>query len=466
MTREPNRRTYLRTVGALGAIGLAGCAGNSSDGGGGEGDGSTETAADSGGNGSGSGGSTETTASSDSSGGGGTVQMLSDRSGRDIWESSIEEFNANSEYTVEVTWLPKGVSMNEQIEKMRGADNLPAIVFETSTDAYRETVNGATAPVTDLVETLGTLDPVRYQGESYLLPAVTIPLMGVYRNDIVQGDPRTRSEWAAEAKRINEEEGMGGLIMPRGRTNNATTQVNQNLWNGGVEIYQGPPDDIQVTLDQGENRQRAIETYSWMQDIAEFNPNTSGWEWGDTINAFVQEQAAAALTIGGLIILQVKANRPDLASKLRAMPFPSVEGVESDHWWAYTEGFYLYENASNLEGARQYLEFFMSSDFYLDFITETPLFNFPTSLEQVRSDTYQNVEIVSNHQQLVDIVVDNWEKMRPVLATADNGGPNIVSANAYGQQMMGQSADQLVAGGLSPEETVDWAAEKLRGLKE
>jgi multiple sugar transport system substrate-binding protein len=392
--------------------------------------------------------------------------MLSDRSARDTWEASIEEFNSGSEYTVEVTWLPKGVTMNEQIEKMRAADNLPEIVFETSTDAYRETVEGNTAPVTDLVETLGTLDPVRYQGDSYLLPAVTIPLMGVYREDIVQGDPRTRAEWAAEAKRINEEEGMGGLVMPTGRTNNATTQVNQNLWNGGVDIYSGPPDDIQVTIDREPNRGRAIETYEWMQEVAQYNPNTSGWEWGDTVNAFIQEQAAAALTIGGLTILQTQANRPELASKLRAMPFPLPEGGEQGHWWAYTEGFYLNDSAPNTDGARQYLEFFMSSDYYLEFITETPLFNFPTSLEQVQSDAYTGVELVQNHQDLVDIVVENWENMRPVLATAEGNRPNITAANAYGQQLMGQSADQLIAGDLSPAETVDWAAEKLRSLQE
>ncbi len=461
MSKRHDRRSYLRALGALGAVGLAGCTGGQ-DGS----DGSDGSSGDGGDGSDGSDGGSGTTTGGGDGDSGGKVRMLSDRAGRDIWEASIEEFNSGSEYTVEVTWLPKGTSMNEQIEKMRAADNLPEVVFETSTDAYRETVEGNTAPVSGLVDTLGTLDPVQYQGESYLLPAVTIPLMGVYRDDIVQGDPRSRAEWTAEAKRISEEEGMGGLVMPSGRTNNATTQVNQNLWNGGVDIYQGPADDIQVTIDQGENRQRAIDTYSWMKEMSQYSPNSSGWEWGDVANAFIQEQAAAALTIGGLMILQIQANRPELASKLRAMPFPLAEGVEQGHWWAYTEGFYLHEAAPNLEGARQYLEFFMGSDYYLDFITQTPLFNFPTSLEQVKGDRYQSAELVQNHQDLVDIVIENWDNMRPVLATGDGGAPNLTAANAYGQQLMGQSADQLIAGDLSPEETVDWVAEKLRGLQE
>jgi multiple sugar transport system substrate-binding protein len=453
MSDTPTRRRYLKAAGIAGIAGLAGCAGTQTNAT--ESGGSTDASTTAGG------GSTPTTADS-----GGTVRMLSDRSARDIWEQSIQEFNSNSAYTVEVTWLPKGTSMNEQISKMKAAGNLPEIVFETSTDAYRETVAGNTAPVTGLVDTLGTLNPVVYQGDSYLLPAVTIPMMGVYREDIVDGEPRTRSEWKAEAKRINEEEGMGGLVMPSGRTNNATTQVNQNLWNGGVDIYSGPADDIEVTIDTGDNRQRAIETYRWMKELAAYNPNSSGWEWGDVANALIQEQAAAALTLGGLMILQAKANRPDLASKLTATPFPIPEGGQQGQWWAYTEGFYLHADTPNLDGAREYLQFFMSSDYYLQFIKQTPLFNFPTSLEQVNGDAYRSVELVQDHEKLVDIVANNWDKMRPVLATGTDGAPNIVAANAYGQQMMGQSADQLIAGDLSPEETVDWVAEKLRGLGE
>lgn len=450
MSDRFNRRRYLKTVGAVGTVGLAGCAGGD------EGDDSGNTTTQE----TTTTGETTTTQSE-----GGTVRYLSDRGGREIWEAAIEEFNSGSDYTVEVTWLPKGTSMNEQIEKMRAAGNLPEIVFETSTDAYRETLDGNTAPVTDLVENLGTKNPVQYQGESYLLPAVTIPLMGIYRGDVVQGDPRTRSEWLQEAERIQSSEGMGGLVMPSGRTNNATTQVNQNLWNGGTNIYEGSAGDIEVTIDQGANREAAISTYQWMKDMSQYNPNTSGWEWGDTVNAFIQEQAAAALTIGGLMILQISANRPELAGNMKAMPFPLPEGGEQNHWWAYTEGFYLYKDATNVEGGREFLDFFMQSEYYLNFIKQTPLFNFPTTLDQVRSDAYQNVELVQNHQDLVDIVIDNWDHMRPVLATGDDGAPNLIAAKAYGQQLMGQSADQLISGDKSPEETVTWIAEKLRSLK-
>lgn len=450
MSDRFDRRRYLKTVGAVGAIGLAGCTGGDD---GGE---STDTTTMD---------STTTGEATTTKSEGGKVRYLSDRGGREIWEAAIQEFNAGSDYTVEVTWLPKGTSMNEQIQKMKAAGNLPEIVFETSTDAYRETLDGKTAPVTDLVSSLGTKDPVRYQGDSYLLPAVTIPLMGVYRSDVVQGDPRTRSEWLSEAERIHSSEGMGGLIMPSGRTNNATTQVNQNLWNGGTNIYEGPAGDISVSIDQGANKEAAVGTYQWMKDMAQFNPNTSGWEWGDVINAFVQEQAAAALTIGGLTILQVAANRPELAGNLKAMPFPLPEGGEQNHWWAYTEGFYLYNEATNVDGAREFLDFFMQSDYYLNFIKQTPLFNFPTTLDQVQSDSYQNVELVQNHQDLVNTVIDNWDHMRPVLATGDDGAPNLIAAKAYGNQLMGQSADQLIAGDKSAEETVTWIADQLRALK-
>jgi len=65
----------------------------------------------------------------------------------------------------------------------------------------------------------------------------------------------------------------------------------------------------------------------------------------------------------------------------------------------------------------------------------------------------------------MELVRDNWDAFTTVLATGRDGAPNIVAADAYGQQLLGQSADQLLVGGRSPAETVDWVASELRGLQ-
>ncbi|MFC6939150.1 ABC transporter substrate-binding protein [Salinirubellus sp. GCM10025818] len=390
--------------------------------------------------------------------------MLNDRSGRDIWESAAEEFNSQSDYSLDITWLPKGTAANEQIQKMKAAGNMPAIAFETSTDAYRETSNGNTAPLTDVVDELGVKDTVRYEGESYMVPVVAIPLTMIYRTDIVQDEPRTRQEWQAEAERIQSEENMAGYVVPSGRTNAATTHANQTLWNGGVDPYDGTAGSIEVVLDQGETRELAVQSYEWLQTMDELGPQASGWAWGDVMGSLIQEQLAAWAGIGGLALLEIIANRPDMAENVTAAPYPAAEGQEQFNWWSYFEGMYCYESAENLEGAREFIRFFVQSDYYYEFLRQTAGSNFPTSEEGLTDDRFASAEILQNHPDFLDVVAENWDSMRPVLQTGDDGSPNLVAANAYGQQLYGQSVDQMLYGGKSPGEAVDWLANELRNL--
>jgi multiple sugar transport system substrate-binding protein len=445
------RRSYLKWVGAGGAAGLAGCA---SGGGGGGGEETTDDGGES--------TTATTTASTTAATAGGVVNFLNDRSAREIWENAAAEFNSQSEYEVDITWLPKGTSSNEQVAKMRAAGNLPALIFESSTDCYRETKEGITTPLTDVVEELGVKNVVPVDGESYMVPAVAIPLIMTYRTDVVEGEPRTRSEWQAEAERIQAEDGASGYVVPSGRTNAATTHANQTLWNGGVDPYAGSGEDIEVLLDQGENREKAVESYEWLQTMDEFGPRASGWGWGDLLGALIQGQLVAWAGLGGLAIPELKANRPDLATKFAPAPYPAVEGRESTQWWSYFEGMYSYADAENTEGAREFLKFFLTSDYYFQFLRQTALFNFPTSLEGLRDDRYSSADLVDEFPDFLQLVEDNWDDMAPVLQTGDERSPNIVAANAYGQQMYGQSVDRMLYGDDSPGEAIDWLAEQLR----
>jgi len=430
-----SRRTYLKLAGTAGVAGLSGCINEM--------------------------GGTATTQSEE----GGTVHFLNDRGAREVWEAAAEEFKSQSNYEIEITWLPKGTSTNEQLAKMRAAGNLPALIFETSADCYSETAQGLTEPLTDVVEELGVKDTVNVDGESYMVPGVAIPLNMFYRTDVVEGDPRTWSEWQAEAERIQGETGQSAYVVPSGRTNAASTHTNQILWNGGVDPYSGTGDVIEVNIDQGENRELAIGAFEWLQTMNEYGPQASGWGWGDLMGALIQEQLVAWAGIGGLAIQQILANRPELAPEFTAAPYPVADDQDSTQWWSYFEGMYSYRDAENTEGAKEFLTFFLQSDYYFEFLRGTAPFNMPTSKTGLRDDRYASAEVFQTHPEFLDLAEDNWEDMAPVLNTGDNRAPNIIAANAYSEQVHGQAADKLLNGGLSPEETVDWLAENLRARK-
>jgi multiple sugar transport system substrate-binding protein len=427
------RRQLLGTAGAVAGGGLAGCLG-------------------------GLGGGTSSQSQQ-----GNTVTFLNDRSTRKIWEAAAEEFNAGSKYSVEITWLPKGTSTNEQVAKMKAAGNLPALIFESSADCYSQTLNGQTEPLTDVVDDLGVKDTVRVDGESYLVPAVAAPLMMIYRTDIIDGNPRTRKEWQSEAKRI-QKQGQAAYAVGAGRTNAAATHMNQSLWNGGVDPYNGTGTNIEITLDQGDTRKRAVRTFNWLQQMNKVGPQASGWAWSDFTNALIQGSLVGWAGLAGLAIQNIKANRPDLLSKFTVAPYPIASSQKPTQWWSYFEGMYSYKNAANVKGGKEFIKFFMKSDYYYKYLRRTAPFSFPTSLQGVKSNRYSKAKIYDTFPKFLEIVKNNWEMMAPVLNTGDNGAPNAVAADAYGQQLYGQAADQLLYGGLSPGETVDWLANELRKL--
>lgn len=446
--QTPSRRQLLRGVGAAATVGVAGCIGGSG------GSGGSNDSGGSGGN------------SSGGSGGSKTITYLSDRGdSKDVINKIIADFESQHDYTVDVTYTAKGTATNEQLQKMKAAGNPPDIIFDTSTDAYRYQRNGNLAPVTDAIKGTGLPDPVSVDGESYFAATMVEPLMGWYRNDLYESEPTSWDDWQSEAKRITENNDINGYVVQTGETNNADTQVTQYLWQNGVNIYDGPSKNIKVTLDKGENRKRAVETYEWAKEMATYSPNAAGWTWDDTIAALQQENAAAAMSVGGLPILTISESRPDLVEKLSPTAFPLPGGRQQDNWWAYMEGHVVWKNGSATEGARKFVDFFSKSNSFMDFVLSAPLFQFPPTKKMLNSDAVKENEMIQKHQPVMKLVRENWDSFTSVLATGKNGAPNIVAANAYSQQVFGQSAQQMLTGNKSPEETVSWTAKKLRSLQ-
>ena len=400
-------------------------------------------------------------------GGGSTITYLSDRGdSRDLVDEIINEFESEFDYTVDVTYTSTGTSTDEELQRMVTADNPPDIIFDTSADAYRYQLDGNLAPVTSAVQDVGLPDPVNVDGESYMAPTMVEPLMFWYRTDLYEEYPETWDAWSQEAQRVTEEEDINGFCVQTGQTNNADTQHTQYLWQNGVQPYGGPTGDVEVRIDQGENRERAIETYEWIQEMNEYSPNGSGWEWGDAIGALQQENVAAIPSVGGFPILSIAENRPELAQNLSPAPFPIPEGREHENWWAYYEGHVVRNDGSATEGAQEFVEFFSKSERFMDFLLTAPLFQLPPTREQLGNETYRNHEIVQEYPGVMNLAEEYWDVFTTILETADGGAPNLLGAEGYANHVFGRGADELLIGDRSPEDTVDWVADELRTLQE
>jgi multiple sugar transport system substrate-binding protein len=346
---------------------------------------------------------------------------------------------------------------------MKASGNPPDVVWHAIGSTYNYLLEDNLVPMTDVISDLDVPDLMRANNESYFLPIVLEPSMAWYRSDYYDQPPTTQQEALNQAEQITENNAINGFITQSGETNNAQVQTIQHLWQNGVDIYDGATGDIEVTIDQGENQQNAVRAFSWLKDISQYSPNANGWEWGDAVNALQTDSAASHMSIS-LDPLLIQANRPDLLDSLTAAPYPKPQGVNAEKWFAYYEGNVVRSDGSTTEGAKLFAEFFSRSPKTMDFVLSQPLFQVPPTREGLNSDRFQNNDLISQFPEAVEIIDNNWDKWRPSFLTADEAKPNAVAAQSQVERVMGQAAAELLVNDRSPEDTVSWVAETLRGL--
>lgn len=432
-----SRRSFLKAGGASGAsVLVAGCLGGDDN------------------------------AAGTTSGGGGNIVYLCERATQGIIEDIAADFeDENPDYTVEIVRVKKGVGGTDaQLQKMKAAGNPPDMMWHTITSAAQYQLEGSLEPITDIADSMDIPVSMDIGGESYFLPIVIEPSMAWYRKDHFDEAPQTQGELLTKAEEISSNSDTEGFIAQNGQTNNSDMMMLQHLWANNVDLFSGSTDDIQVVVDEGQNRENAIQTFQWFKDIAEYSPNANGWEWGEATTALRSNDAAAHMSIGIDPIL-IQANQPEELDNIFPSFYPTAENGNMDKWFTYFEGNVVRNDGDNTEGAKQFAEFMSNSSKIMDFVLTAPVFQLPPTQDGLNSDEYQNNELVQRYPEVIEMANNNWDSMQAELLTADDGKPNPVAATSQIDRAKGRTTAQLLVNDRSPEEAVDFLAQKLRSYK-
>lgn len=430
------RRTFIRTVGTVSGVGLAGCSTDSDD--------STNT----------SDGSTRTP-----NGGNGSpteVVWLHDRdAGKETINEMVAEFNEqHPNITVKPQLTPSGTGTEEELQKMQAAGNPPDILWFTFGQAYRYAKEGKLAPMNDVVEqndlrTFGNRD------DKFFATSIVGPITWHYRQDLYD-EPETYADYLQQAKRIDEEEDITPLQFPNGETTLAFAQSHQLLWNGDVDLWEGPSDDISLSMASGADRDRAIETYEWLQNAYEYASNGNGLGWGDAASAYQQGSAAAVPYISMWIPTLYLAEKPDLKENTAHGFHPMAKGASNERKFAWFEGNMLWDT-ENKDAARTFLKWFHAEEQQQRFITTNAGDYIPPTKEGMNADWYRSEDAV--HQEMMDMFASEASNLTPPVSSGTDGALNYPAvANSL---IWGKASAQLLHGGKSPGETIDWVQDYL-----
>lgn len=441
----PNRRTVLKAMGASGTIGLSGCL-----------SGSDEEAV------------TDWSPSEDEwpDYSGKSMRVVTDECSdvfKSVWNDAFDKFEEETGASVTLECGAEGQSTQERIVQLIQSGDPPELFPTSVTQATQLQNEGALAPVTDLVNTvtdrLGSPQDnafLKVDGEHYTIPFFAIPYTQWYRDDVVDAKPDT---WDKIRSWMQEAQGSDKVTNPTllpSSTHYCSELVTQCFLvpNGAKMATRNDDGEIEIAIDQGENRDRWIETIEFRAELQQYSGPGSDIGCEERINA-LHTESAAHTTYGGARpkIQSIERNR-DFHQHIRAAQIPGPDGP--------TQNFGLFKSIVTFEGsstamAKTFLNrFIFQEDYYTRYlgIQNAPVYpqqKEEIDMREVLSDSYTEGDI------------ESWEAATDIRPpTHETSPPNPYVDAIFTTRPASTAVSLVVNDGMSPEEAVDQVAEDAR----
>lgn len=453
-----HRRKYLQAISAGGAaLGLSGCLGM---GGGG-------------GNGSGGGGN----------GSGGEVHFLSNNNSprfQDLLRGFARDFeNQNNNISINIEFTEIGGDYGQRVSQLLQAGNPPEIINLEQFRMGSYAVQGLLAPVGDVISEIEEAEEeipakfkYRYDGAPRLVPAVASITNNWYRQDVYnEFDLEPPTTWENErtaARTITEaNNNMHGVGYATAATTYGSYHAWTRLWQNNAQVATRSGDQVQVALDQGKNRRRVKEVLEYTQEMVNYSPTGTNWDWGGIYGAYTSGSAATALYSGGRPKTRSIANEQPWsdATKRTSNPYNTNNRNES-LGNASATGFGILNDASNLEAAKQFVRYMTTGERLVQYTQGLRFHNVP-----VFESWYDEG---SKYREGWDYLNENFEEetiqaerealfsdaTQPFAYETDPVNP--YASTVFASFVLGQMFYNVVGNNMSPDEAIDEAASTIR----
>jgi hypothetical protein len=382
-TLKVNRRKMLQAVGATGLMSatMAGCMG------GGEQAATTDN-----------GGATTTGSQNDFEGENMTfVTEETSDAFRDFYNSVRKEFEDVTGAAINIDYAGFGNGAVERAAQLAQGGNPPELVQTSNTQAARMYSQGQLEPVTEVINTL--TDRFGSPNENYLLEFddnhYFVPLWGSvgqywYNSAVYDEEPNTWPKALSQAEKNNGTNAIPGAFISAGDAYCTETQFYAFAKSNGVTFAQWDGEDIKFVMGEEPNRQRAIETLEWMNNMHNYSPENSGSGCSEMSQAIATESGHAAFYPGARLMNTAIGQNKDFVSDLELTLNPKPDTDYGSHdTYTINDGLCTFKG-SNVDLAKAFLEFIYKLDYMMEMYFLTPFHNLPAFPEIFDMDMYQS----------------------------------------------------------------------------
>jgi len=388
---------------------------------------------------------------------------------QEVIKGMIGEFESkNPEVKVEVEYI----AFKDRQAKLTAAlagGTLPEVALLSSQYATSLPAEGLMASLDDVVTALGgansfypvSLSLATYQGHYYSLPYSTIPVVFWYRKDLLgkQGlkPPQTWEDLQKTSKALTEQ-GAGkyfGLGLPYGRgewTEEAFRII--ALWPAGGKV-----------LDQSDNvvfnSPETVKALSFYKSLYPYAPTGSEtWGYTETMNSFVSGSVAMALYYGRTL-KNLEQFSPDILANTAAV-LPPKDKYQATSNPPQSIG--VFKNSKYPELGKEFLKFFLTSDYYVKFLWATPGHNLPVL--KSKANAWRQQPLLQKYPEIVDTLLKANEAGMGFSPTKEPGLP---SASMYWQAIRGSNVipdavQRVTLKNEDPQKAAEWAEKELKKI--
>jgi ABC-type glycerol-3-phosphate transport system substrate-binding protein len=377
----------------------------------------------------------------------------------------------NADFTAEtgievVMEYPGFTNIAQRVATLIAAGTPPEIVWFGAGQAMDLALADQLADVGDVVDEFAIPDNLRMvvDGANRSVPTSQQFTYGWYRSDLYDADGlQPYDSWESYlevVKALNDPPRIYGNIVPSTNLGSSHLLLDTMFRKNDVHWFAYNNNQYEVALDQGENLARAVETLEFLHEAHQYSPEASTYNWGELMSEFYTEKVANSFYVGARLLEQVMANNPGIADATKPISLPKRL---TDQYYLSIQGFHINKN-SNVDGAKQYVRFFLQHPAYIDWLHAVPMHIIPAQREVLLSEAYQANDVIQKRMDVLEFLDSIWGKGVPTYY-ADGPELNPYVGLFENESLGGWMLAERNIRGRPAEEIVVEAAETIREKK-
>lgn len=395
-----------------------------------------------------------------------TLQLMTDEispESQAFYQSAADAFAAaNPGVTIELDFQ---ANMDEALAVRVAAGNPPDIASMQLERLLTYADQGLLEPATWWFDKYGDdvvpLASIPYKEVYWDIPYALTSEMWWYREDLFSekgmAPPQTHAEFLEAAKAFNDPANdFYGIAVAAGPGEWTAWHYEVFLWQNGGFVFDT---DLKPLVDSPES----IATLNYLKELYAYSPpDSTTWEWWDSIDAFVAERVAISM-YGGRLLVHTARDNPELVPATRVLDQPM--GVMRAGPLS-RKSHAIMANSPELDLAKAFLEYLMLPENLLPFLRTVPVHLTPPLVSYRTSPLYMDDPLIKAMDPAdMQTVFDAVSYGRSLGWESPDHPPNHYSGALNASNILPQMIQRVLLNGETPEAATAWAKAEIIKLQ-